>query len=68
MRVVVKVSGHGPKDPEWIGYDRSDGTKQLVPHRKSARIFTSEAAANLEIAAFRSLLLIADAEFEIERQ
>jgi hypothetical protein len=55
MGYVVKVSGHGPADPQWIGHNTPLDPKRLVS-RNEARVFPSESEAMWEIRKFRALL------------
>jgi hypothetical protein len=66
MGYVVKVSGHGPADPEWIGHNTLIGPKRLMP-RREARVFPTEVEATREIDNFR-VLLPDGVQFELEEE
>jgi hypothetical protein len=64
MGFVVRVRGHGPSEPQWIGHNTTIGPKRLGD-RDEARVFPTEDEAMREIDLFR-LLLPDGAQVELE--
>jgi hypothetical protein len=66
MGFVVKVSNHGPPDPQWIGRNTLLGSKRLVP-RAEARVFATEEDALWEIRKF-SAAIQEGAQFDVQEE
>jgi hypothetical protein len=55
MAYLVRITGHGTPDPQWIRHYTLIGPKRLVS-RDEARVFPTEVEARWEIDVFRLLL------------